>query len=120
MIPGATRSALLLVATAIATAGCSKDEPGGSSTPASIACSTVCIRCGKPGSVQISGAVANQSWPAACASCGRHGAYPAQACGACGKDAAMLDARTRGYGEPAMCPHCGKPWKAPAATRPPG
>lgn len=91
-------------------AGC-KDRGGGTSAPTNGGKIAVyCVRCETTGRIAIADDPADEIWPEPCPSCDRTGAYPSENCPGCAKPTVMMDPRTRGYGKPMACPHCGQAW----------
>ena len=100
-------AALLLSA-----AACSNRDSSASGAPAAGNVAVICTRCEAAGTMKLSKAVRDETWPKECASCKRWGAFPSAACTSCGKTIALIDSRTQAYGEPQACPKCGKAWHA--------
>ena len=71
----------------------------------------LCVYCKAEGTLHLPQAAEQESWPKPCPSCKRPGAYPRGECKQCGQAVALMDLRTRGFGTPAVCPHCGRPWQ---------
>ena len=91
--------------------GCGRDEasrPGSATQQVNV----ICTRCAKSATLQIAGAVKDESWPKECPSCKRWGAYPSAKCSQCAKLVPLMDSRTRGYAVPQACPECGKTWQS--------
>jgi len=71
----------------------------------------ICTRCQARHTLYLASEAKGESWPKQCPSCKRWTLYACENCKQCGAPVPLMDARTRGFGYPPLCPKCGQPWQ---------